>query len=317
MFSFFKFLQKFIKDLKSNKGLWFTILAVVSVTGIFLSLYLLTHMTESVSKDVYVNMSSTYTKNYKNRVHKKEEAFKKVLLSIKSNNTFMDNIANNNLLEVGNSVSEFNNNFKTNGFPTFQLSFYPIFNQVNQYRNSINSVINSKNKIFGIEVLQDGVYYEYIEPLFIDDRLIGILELKEELHDFKNDYIKDDLIFLFLIEERMLNKLSIEARNGKYREVVETLYVEEERYDGQFYGKIIEAGKEGYTEMLSDGYYVDDTYFRAVQKVADIDGNIIGLIAIGEPVEGSGAFVNIVDNMTKTVTTVALGLVISILLFMF
>ncbi|XPV70001.1 MAG: hypothetical protein ACNI25_05345 [Halarcobacter sp.] len=317
MFSFFKFLQKFIKDLKSNKGLWFTILAVVSVLGIFLSLYLLTHMTKSVSKDVYYNMSSTYVKNYKNRVTKKEQNFKKILLTVKADDNFISNIANSNLVEVGNYISRFNDEYKTNGFNSYQLSFYPIFNQVNQYRTTINSAINAKNKIFGVEVLQDGVYYVYIEPLIRDDKLIGVLELKEELHDFKVEYTKDDLIFLFLIEERMLNKLSIKARNGKYREVVETLYVNEERYDGQFFAKIIDGGRENYKMMMDNGYSVDDTYFRAVQKVADMEGNIIGLVVIGEPVEGSGAFVNIVDNMTKTVTTVALGLVISILLFMF
>lgn len=317
MFSFFKFLQKFIKDLKSNKGLWFTILAVVSVTGIFLSLYLLTHMTKSVSKDVYANMSSTYVKNYKNRVVKKEQNFKKIILGIKSNDNFIVDIENKNLVAVGEYITKFNNNYKANSFSSYELNFYPIFNQINQYRTTINSVINAKNKVFGLEVLQDGIFYVYIEPIIKDDKLIGVLELKEELHDFKLEYVREDLIFLFLIEERMLNKLSIKTRNGKFREVIDTLYVEEEKYDGQFFAKIIEGGKENYKKMLEDGYSVDDTYFRAAQKVADMEGNIIGMILIGEPVEGSGAFVNIVDNMTKTVTTVALGLVISILLFMF
>eukprot|EP01029_Cantina_marsupialis_P018000 TRINITY_DN408654_c0_g1_i1.p1 TRINITY_DN408654_c0_g1~~TRINITY_DN408654_c0_g1_i1.p1 ORF type:complete len:119 (-),score=2.96 TRINITY_DN408654_c0_g1_i1:30-386(-) len=106
MFSFFKFLQKFIADLKSNKGLWFTILAGVSITGIFLSLYLLTHMTESVSKDVYVNMSNTYIKNYKNRVSQKEQTLKKIMITAKTNNDLITSIENNNLVNVGNIISE-------------------------------------------------------------------------------------------------------------------------------------------------------------------------------------------------------------------
>ena len=75
--------------------------------------------------------------------------------------------------------------------------------------------------------------------------------------------------------------------------------------------------KDDFKNMLDTGYSVDDTYFRSAQKISDINGNIIGVIVFGETVAGSGAFVNIVHNMTKTVTTVALGLVISILLFMF
>lgn len=115
----------------------------------------------------------------------------------------------------------------------------------------------------------------------------------------------------------MLNKLSIEARKDKYREIIDELNVEEERYNGAFFGKIVEGGREGYKELIDNGYYVDNQFFKTYKKVSDINGNVIGIVVLGEVVEGSGAFVNIVDNMTKTVTTVALGLVISILLFMF
>lgn len=317
MFSFFKFLQNAIKSLKQKKGLWFTILAVLSITGIFVSLYVLTHMTESASKEVYQNISQTYNKNFKNRTFQKEKDFKQLLISIQQNTALIDAVEKNNLVEVGNLVGNYNKGFTDAGFKTLNLSFYPVLNQVNQYRNSINSVITTTNPTFGIEVLQGGIYFVLVEPIVVNDRLIGILELKEELHELKADYIKEDAIFLFLLEERMLNQLSIKARNGKYREVVLNLQVEELKYDGQFYAKIIENGREEYRKMMDDGYSVDDQYFRAAQEVSDINGNIIGVIVIGETVADSGAFVNIVDNMTKTVTTVALGLVISILLFMF
>lgn len=317
MFSFFKFIQKTIKDLKGRKGLWFSILGLLSLTGIFLSLYILTHMTESSSKEVYESISSTFNKNYKNRINKKEQNLKKILLSVESNDTLVSNIENGDLVAVQNSIAKYNENFKKTGFETLNLLFYPVLNQVNQYRNSVNAVITSKTKAYGVEVLLDGIYITYIQPVIKDEKLIGVLELKEELHEFKAEYLKDDIIFLFLLEERMLNKLSIKARNGKYREVSEEVHVEELKYDGQFFAKIIEAGKDRYKQMLDVGYDVDDTYFRSVQKVSDINGNIIGVVVLGETVEGTGAFVNIVDKMTKTVTTVALGLVISILLFMF
>ncbi len=317
MFSFFKFLQNSLKNLKKNKGLWFTILGVLSIVGIFLCLYILTHLTEDVSKDVYKNISTNYVKNYKNRVHKKEENFKKILLTLQTNNFLIDNIEKNDLIALGSKISEYNVNFRKTGFETLQISFYPILNQINQYRNSVNSVISSKSKTFGVEVLQDGIFYIYIEPIIKDDILIGIIELREELHTFKQEYSRDDTIFLLLLEERMLNQLSIKSRNGKYRKVLDTVYVEELKYDGQFFAKIIESGKEEYQNMLEVGYSVDDTYFRAAHEISDINGNIMGVIILGETVEGSGAFVNIVNNMTKTVTTVALGLVISILLFMF
>ena len=317
MFSFFKFLQKFVSNLKSNKGLWFTILAVISISGIFLSLYLLTHMTQTVSKDVYINMSSSYTKNYKNRVNQKEQSLKKIALSVETNKEFMDSIKNEKIDLTKEIITNFNNKYKENGFNSIKLNFYPAFNQINQYRNSINSVINTNDKAFGLEVLSDGVFYVYLEPIISNDVLIGVLELKENLNNFKSTYEKEDLLFAFLIEERMLNRLSIKTRDGKYKDVVDTLYVQENEYNSKFIAKIKDASKDGYKKMIDEGYLVDDLYFKSAQKVSDLEGNIIGYVIIGEPIEGSGAFVNIVDNMTKTVTTVALGLVISILLFMF
>lgn len=317
MFSFFKFLQSLLSDLKKKKGLWFTLLALFSIAGIFLSLYVLMHMTESVSKEVYANIATTHNKNYKNRVSKKELNFSKIIVSIKSNTELIDSIEKNDLIKVGSSISTYNNSFKEKGFSNLEVTFYPLLSQLNQYRNSINSVINSKTNTFGIEVLLNGVFYTYIEPIIKDDKIIGILEIKEKLHNLKPEYLKDDIIFLFLLDEKMLNKLSIKSRNGKYKEVLNEMRVEETEYNGQFVAKIIESGKDEYKLMQEEGYAVDDTYFRSVQKVFDVNGNNIGVIILGETVADSGAFVNIVDNMTKTVTTVALGLVISILLFMF
>ena len=317
MFSFFKFLQNSLKNIKQNKGLWFTILAVLSITGIFLSLYLLTHMTDNASKEVYNSISTTYQKNFKNKVGEKEREFNRIVLTVLANDNLITNIETNNLVAVQDEVTKYNENLKKSGSNSLNINFYPILTQVNQYRGSVNSTINSRNKTFGLEVLLDGIYFVYLQPIIKNDTLIGVLELKEELHTLKADYSKENSIFLFMLEERMLNKLSIKARNGKYREVLEEMHVEEQKYDGQFFAKIIENGKELYKEMLEVGYSVDDQYFRSVQKVSDINGNVIGLVILGQTVADSGAFVNIVDRMTKMVTTVALGLVISILLFMF
>jgi len=111
--------------------------------------------------------------------------------------------------------------------------------------------------------------------------------------------------------------LSVEAKDGNYRPVVEDLRVEEKRYDGSFFSDMMTEGVEGFKEFKHTGYSVNELYFKTYKEISDINGVIVGYIILGEKVQGSGAFVNIVDNMTKTVTTVALGLVISILLFMF
>jgi hypothetical protein len=69
--------------------------------------------------------------------------------------------------------------------------------------------------------------------------------------------------------------------------------------------------------MKEHGYQVNESYFKTYKEIFDINGAFIGYIIVGEKVEGSSGFVNIVNKLTKEVTLIALGLVMSILLFMF
>ncbi|WP_133121130.1 hypothetical protein [Malaciobacter halophilus] len=303
--------------MKKKKGLWFTTLSVISIIGISFSMYILMTMTQNVSKEVYVTMSETYETSLKNRINKKEENFKKIVASIYANNDFLTAMEQNNTNAVNSIVNSYNDNFLKAGFNEISMKFYSSSNQINQYRNSINSVITNKSKVFGIEVLNDGIFVILVEPILKGDDLIGVVEIKESIHTLKAEFEKDNSIFVFLLDEKMMGKLSLKAKTGKYRDVVNEYKVEEKKYDGNFYGKLIENGKEGFKKLEDVGYLVDDTYYKTYRKISDINGATIGLAILGEQVEGSGAFVNIVDKMTKTVTTVALGLVISILLFMF
>ena len=68
MFSFIKALQNFFSNLKKKKGLWFTTLTVLSIIGISVSMYLLSNMTTSIAKEVYINMSSNYINNLDNKI---------------------------------------------------------------------------------------------------------------------------------------------------------------------------------------------------------------------------------------------------------
>ncbi len=317
MFSFFKFIQNFMQSLRNNKGLWFTILGVSSVVGILLSMYLLISMTKTVSVEVYTNISQTYKKTLKNKIEKREVEFKNLLSLIKTGETFLKNIQDNKLGKINNQINSFNDNFIKAKVNDLSIKFYSSKDQINQYRSSINFVIKNKASNFGIEVLPEGIFLLLIEPIIKNKELLGVLEIKEPLYSLKKDFTKDNGIFLFLLDEKMLKILSPKARNGRYKVIMNNLYVEELRYSSSFYGKILEKGKDGFNQLLDDGYYLDKVYFKTYDKISDINGNIVGYVVLGEVVEGSGAFVNIVNDMTKTVTTVALGLVISILLFMF
>mgnify|MGYP003509421354 FL=1 len=316
MFSFIKALQNFFSNLKKKKGLWFTTLTILSIIGISVSMYLLSNMTTSIAKEVYINMSSTYINNLEDKIEDKKNEYKRIILGLQTNDTFKDNL--NNKLVIDSILENYNKNLSEMGFGQITLSFYSITNQINQYKNIVNTVISRKTSSFGFEVLGDGPNIVYLFPLIIDSNVVGVVEIKENIISLKNDIERSkQTIFLFLLQEKMMNNLSDDLKNRRYRLVVDGLRVEEQKYDSSLVSNVAEGGQEEIKELKNNGYLVNDVYFKTYKEVVDVNGVTIGYIIMAEKVQGSNGFVNIVDNMTKSVTLVSLGLVISILLFMF
>lgn len=316
MFTFIKALQNFFSNLKKKKGLWFTTLTVLSIIGISVSMYLLSNMTTSIAKEVYINMSSTYINNLEDKIEDKKNEYKRIILGLQTNDTFKDNL--NNKLVIDSILENYNKNLSEMGFGQITLSFYSITNQINQYKNIVNTVISRKASSFGFEVLGDGPNIVYLYPVVIDSSVVGVVEIKENIISLKNDIERSkQTIFLFLLQEKMMNNLSSDVKNGRYRLVVDGLRVEEQKYDSSLVSNTAEGGQEEIKELKNNGYLVNDVYFKTYKEVVDVNGVTIGYIIMAEKVQGSNGFVNIVDNMTKSVALVSLGLVISILLFMF
>lgn len=316
MFSFIKALQNFFSNLKKKKGLWFTTLTVLSIIGISVSMYLLSNMTTSIAKEVYINMSSTYINNLEDKIEDKKNEYKRIILGLQTNDTFKNNL--NNKLIIDSILENYNKNLSEMGFGQITLSFYSISNQINQYKNIVNTVISRKTSSFGFEVLGDGPNIVYLFPIIIDSSVVGVVEIKENIISLKNDIERSkQTIFLFLLQEKMMNNLSDDLKNRRYRLIVDGLRVEEQKYDSSLVSNVAEGGQEEIKELKNNGYLVNDVYFKTYKEVVDVNGVTIGYIIMAEKVQGSNGFVNIVDNMTKSVTLVSLGLVISILLFMF
>ena len=98
--------------------------------------------------------------------------------------------------------------------------------------------------MFGLEVLTEGTYIVYAKAVLSGDNVLGVVEIREPLVTIKDEFEKTNAIFVFLIKENMLANLSLEAKTGNYRDVVDSLQVAELQYDGQFFANIIEDGKE-------------------------------------------------------------------------
>ena len=122
---------------------------------------------------------------------------------------------------------------------------------------------------------------------------------------------------MFMMNKKMLVKLSLKSKTGKFKNIISQYLVKQGNYSSRFYSTISEMDDITFKQSLKVKYDSDDKYFRSYKQVTDINGLDIGLFVFADRVEKNDGFVSLVDKMVKSVTYVSLGLVISILLFMF
>lgn len=314
MFTFIKRLQELLAHLKKHKGLWFTTLFVVSIIGIFISMYVIMTMTDRVSQKVYQSMFDSYELKLNTKIETKQEEFKKIAAVIAQNELLLSAIETNNSAVIEKFKKSLNEEFIKSGFTSLSVDFASVANREKPLRNTLNTIISSKRTLFGAEVLDNGAFFVYLIPLQKNEVVYGVLEIKESVHAFKTELTKEGSQYLFLLDRKMLPILSLEEKADKYKEINENYAIKQIEYNTKFASTINEVDFEKIKQLK---YGLDENYFRVVKKITDINGVDIGLMVSGESIDASGGFVNIAGDMTNTVTTVALGLVISIILFLF
>ena len=314
MFTFIKRLQELLAHLKKHKGLWFTTLFVLSIIGIFISMYVIMTMTNRVSEKVYQSMFDSYELKLNSKIETKQEEFKKIAAVIAQDELLLGAIETNNSAVIEKFKKSLNEEFIKSGFTSLSVDFASVANREKPLRNTLNTIISSKRTLFGAEVLDNGAFFVYLIPLQKNEVVYGVLEIKESVHAFKTELTKEGSQYLFLLDRKMLPILSLEEKADKYKEINENYAIKQIEYNTKFASTINEVDFEKIKQLK---YGLDENYFRVVKKITDINGVDIGLMVSGESIDASGGFVNIAGDMTNTVTTVALGLVISIILFLF
>lgn len=314
MFTFIKRLQELLAHLKKHKGLWFTTLFVLSIIGIFISMYVIMTMTNRVSEKVYQSMFDSYELKLNTKIETKQEEFKKIAAVIAQDELLLGAIETNNSAVIEKFKKSLNEEFIKSGFTSLSVDFASVANREKPLRNTLNTIISSKRTLFGAEVLDNGAFFVYLIPLQKNEVVYGVLEIKESVHAFKTELTKEGSQYLFLLDRKMLPILSLEEKADKYKEINENYAIKQIEYNTKFASTINEVDFEKIKQLK---YGLDENYFRVVKKITDINGVDIGLMVSGESIDASGGFVNIAGDMTNTVTTVALGLVISIILFLF
>jgi hypothetical protein len=317
MFTFIKRIQLLLQQLKKNKGLFFSIILVISLLGIFLSMYIMLTMTSKVSQDIYVNMSDQYKLNFENIVDEFENKIKKDSLLILKNKNIRDSLIDYSEENIKKVVQQYNEQLNNNGFRYFTIYLYSTKDKKTKFRDTINTVFRTKESIFGIEVISSGVYIVLIKPVIKDEKIIGVLELKQSIHGIKQLFEANNLEYVFLLHRKMFSKLSLNAKTGEYKDVREKYSVKFKEYGEDFYSKISDMARDEFKEFIQKGFFINKFYYMTKKRIMDIGGTDVGVVVLGINSEDSKGFVKVADNMTKVATSVALGLIISIVLFLF
>jgi len=317
MLSLMNYLHELLLRFKKNKGLWFTTITTLAVFGIVIAMYIIMTMTSNVSEKVYQSMVKDYRIKVTTLFDSKELEFKKMISVIEENKPLLAQIEQNQEQEMLVSQKAINDSFGKKGINNYKVSFYSVANNKEIFRSSIISVIKSKNTIYGLEVMSDGVFNTYLQPLIKDGNVYGVIEVKESIHNYRKIFESLNDEYVFLLDKKMLSLISIDAKNGRYRDMINDYTVEQTFYDTKFTAMIKDIEKDEFKQMIHENYVISGIYYRTYKMITDINGATIGMVMLGEIIDKEDGFVNLADNMTKTVTTVALGLVISIMLFMF
>ncbi len=317
MFSFIKWVQGNLSALKRHKGLWFTTLTTISTLGILISMYLINSMTSSVAHETYMeerrsdinqldslllnrydsllNMGSILSLNpilTKSIKAKQDKAIKTLLK--RTTQTINDNV----------------------DISPISIRYYSRMVKVQDSENIdiAKMVIETQQSVSGVVVNKNGIRILGMVPIIENNVSIGALEVTESIHRLKNEFELLGKEFTFLTSKQQLVFMSLEHKQGMYKKINDEFSVYFHQYDSTFY---LNLAKLDFDVLRNQKYANDNQFYTTYDDIIDLNGRTIGMALIGEDSSNANSFVKITQNMINSVTTVALGLVISLILFMF
>ena len=316
MFGFIKMFNNFMTKLKKNKRLWFTSVFIVACAGIALALMMLITTTDNISKEVYVSQAKEFVNTYRNSEKLQELKLQEISIVASYNEEVTKFLEENDLENITKIEEEINARLNQKQQNTLNVKFYSTQNTTEKLRNSVVSAIQTKNNIFGIEVLFDGIFYVYLSPIIKDDTVIGVVQIKESIYFVKNSFERQNKEFVFLLDKKMLSFLSLQNRDGIYNEVGKNHLVDNKINNNKITSHLASLEANNFQKITQEEYMTDDVYFLNGTLIRDINGVEIGVLVLGESIENEDGFTNMAQKMADQIVLITLGLIVSLLLFL-
>jgi len=317
MFSFINFIQSIISKLKKNKGVWFTVLTIASVIGVLTSITLMNIMTSDVAKKTYLEVHRVDTTQLQNVLDTRYDS----LLSIGGIIAIHPDIIANIKTQSDQSVNDLLDKAKNTINDRVNLDSIGVNYYAKEYKSTRSEnatyadlVINTSTSITGIVVNSNGVRLIGITPIKDGNVTVGAIEVSQDLTAVKNAFDRLGKEFSFILDKSQLVFMDLETKQGMTQDIDDQYKIFFHKYNPRFFTNIRKIPLD---HLQREKYFVDDNYYTTYDETVDINGKTIGLFMIGEQAGSANSFVNITKNLIGSVTTVALGLVISLILFMF
>ena len=316
MFGFIKMLERIISKLRSNKRLWFTSIFIISVTGIALSILILISTTDRITHEVYLSQAKELNLRYKDLEKLKEKKLHKLAIVVSRDNSLIEKIEKSDTSGIVEFETELNAKILNQDKELLIFKFYTEQNKAEVLRPSIVSSMQTKNSIFGAEVLPDGIFYIYLFPLLKEDKVIGLIEVRESIYTFQDSFARLNQEYAFLLDTKMLPMLSLQNRDGIYQDIGKNYLIHSKIYNSVTLGIVNSIDENSLLKITKGDYIVTKDSFLNGMTIRDINGVEIGLAIMGQSLTKEGGFINMAQKMTHQVIAIALGLIVSLLLFL-
>jgi len=317
MFSFIKWIQANLSALKRNKGLWFTTLTVLSSSGIILSMYLINTMTSSVAHDTYMEERRSDINQLDSLLLSRYDAMLTMGSILSLNPSLTKNIRADKEETVKKLLEKTTQTINNNvDISPITMRYYCQDHDVKDSENIdiAKMVIETQQSVSGVVVNKDGIRILGMVPIIENNVSIGALEVTESIHMLRDEFELLGKEFTFILSKQQLVFIDLEHKQGMYKKINDEFSVYFHQYDSSFY---LNIAKLDFDALRSLKYVNDTQFYTTYDNIVDLNGRTIGMALIGEDSSNANSFVKITQNMINSVTTVALGLVISLILFMF
>lgn len=317
MFGFIKMIEAFFRKLRSNKRAWFSTIFLFSIIGIGLSTFLLIALTDNIAQEVYRSQAKEYRLKLRDFEQLKENELRRLAILFGANTTLIEAIKTNNTPLVNSTRDNIVKMLDEKKSNPIEVGFYGANTQGEILRKTISSSLQSKNDIFGIEVLHDGIFYVYLMPLISNGEVLGVIEVKESIYALKDSFERLGKLYLFALDGKMLSSISVQFREGVYEEISQDMFINKDIFNSDTMTRARTLNESKMRLFANGEYIVEKDMYLTGASIRDASGATIGMVVLGESAVKEGGFVSMSNKMSQQVVMVALGLIVSLLLFMF